>query len=251
MRGTYEQPQLFRDRADAGRRLARSLLGALVEGGALADLRTLGAPADPSSAVEPGGDGRPPEGIVVLGLPRGGVAVAAEVASALACPLDVIVVRKLGVPYQPELAMGAIGEGGARVLHRGVVEQAGITPAELERAEAVARAELEARVRRLRAGRPHLSLEHRLAVLVDDGIATGSTARAACSVARALGAARVVLAVPVAPAASVAALRQVADEVVCPYMPTAFVAVGQWYEDFSPVSDDDVVALLAAGQVPS
>src|SRR6185295_9028441 len=131
--------------------------------------------------------------------PRGGVVVAFEVARALGAPLDVIVVRKLGVPIQPELAMGAIGEGTTRVLDHAVLRAAGVTAEQLEVVEAAERIELDRRAQRFRAARPRLDLTGRTVLVVDDGIATGSTARAACQVARAEGAARVVLAVPVAP----------------------------------------------------
>jgi putative phosphoribosyl transferase len=181
---------------------------------------------------------------VVLGLPRGGVPVAAEVAHTLGAPLDVIVVRKLGVPYQPELGMGAVGEDGIRVINEEVVRIAGITPNGLARVERRERAEVEARARRFRAGRPRVALAGRPAVLVDDGIATGSTMRAACQVARAAGARRVVVAVPVAPPDVVPSFRDDADEVVCLETPSPFYAVGQWYADFTQVSDAEVTRLL-------
>ena len=181
---------------------------------------------------------------VVLGLPRGGVPVAAEVANALGAPLDVIVVRKLGVPYQPELGMGAVGEDGIRVINEEVVRIAGITPNGLARVERRERAEVEARARRFRAGRPRVALAGRTAILVDDGIATGSTMRAACQVARAAGARRVVVAVPVAPAEVVPSFEDDADEVVCLETPSPFYAVGQWYADFTQVSDAVVTRLL-------
>src|SRR6478752_1465328 len=183
------------------------------------------------------------EDVVVLGLPRGGVPVAAVVAEALRAPLDVIVVRKLGVPFQPELAMGAIGEGGMRVVDRTMVARARVTDEELDAVERRERAVLDARVERLRRGRPRVDLRGRVAVVVDDGIATGSTARVACRVARELGAARVVLAVPVAPADALAHLPE-ADTVVCVSAPRYFRAVGAHYEDFSPTTDDEVAALL-------
>ena len=181
--------------------------------------------------------------VVVLGLPRGGVPVAFEVAQSLDAPLDVIVVRKLGVPLQPELAMGAIGEGGARVLETTVLRHAGISDEDLATVERGERAHLEARVARLRRGRPPVDLTGRTAVIVDDGIATGSTARVACEVARHLGAARVVVAVPVAPAETARGLPG-ADEVVCVRAPTQFMAVGHHYRDFSPTSDEEVIVLL-------
>jgi putative phosphoribosyl transferase len=183
--------------------------------------------------------------VVVLGLPRGGLPVALEVAQALQAPLDVIVVRKLGVPAEPELAMGAIGEGGVRVLHDEVLAQANISDEQLGAVETRERALLEARVALLRKGREPVSLTDRIAVIVDDGIATGSTARVACEVARRLGAATVVLAVPVAPAHCLANLPG-ADEVVCVATPRWFQSVGGHYRDFSPTSDDDVIALLEA-----
>ena len=185
------------------------------------------------------------EDVVVLGLPRGGVPVAAEVAKALGAPLDVIVVRKLGVPFQPELAMGAIGEGGARVLDRRIVERAGIRPEEIRRVEERERDTLLRRAERLRHGRPPQPLTGRVAVVVDDGIATGSTARAACRVARALGATRVVLAVPVAPPEARHEIPE-ADEVIVVATPSPFMAVGNHYRDFSPTTDAEVSELLDA-----
>jgi putative phosphoribosyl transferase len=179
----------------------------------------------------------------VLGLPRGGVPVAFEVAQALDLPLDVIVVRKLGVPYQPELAMGAIGEGGARVLDSRVLAATRVSDDDLAAIESRERAELEARVARLRRGRDPVDLAGRIAVIVDDGIATGSTARVACEVARHLGAVRVVVAVPVAPVEATRGLPG-ADEVVCISAPPEFMAVGYHYRDFSPTSDEEVIVLL-------
>jgi len=202
----------FRDRADAGRRLAELM--------------------------------PPLDGPIVLGLPRGGVPVAAEVAGALGAPLDVIVVRKIGVPRQPEVAMGAIGESGARVVDERTMRMAGATAEDFAAVEERERAILDARVAALRAGRPPLDLTGRTAVIVDDGIATGATARAACLVARELGASTVVIAAPVAPADAVAALRNVADQVVIAYVPDGFMAVGQWYEDFTQTDDAEVEALL-------
>ncbi len=182
---------------------------------------------------------------IVVGLPRGGVPVAAEVASALGAPLDVIVVRKLGLPYQPELAMGAIGEDGVRVLNDGLLRFAGVTEAEIALVEERERAELERRARRFRGGRARVPLAGRTVIVVDDGVATGSTARAACLVAREQGAARVVLAVPVAPPGWGAGLGDAADELVCLETPEPFFAVGQWYADFSQTSDDEVADCLA------
>ena len=204
----------FRDRMDAGRRL----------GSRLGYLRG--------------------QDVVVVGLPRGGVPVAFEVARALQAPLDVLVVRKLGVPFQPELGMGAIGEGGVRVINPEVVEAAGVTGAEIARVEAAEQDVLERRVERFRGNRARVPLAGRTVVVVDDGIATGSTARAACLVARAEGAARVVLAAPVASPRTIEELRAEADEVVCLETPEWFVAIGEFYADFSQTPDAEVVSLL-------
>ena len=184
------------------------------------------------------------EDLVVLGLPRGGVPVAFEVARELGAPLDVIVVRKLGVPWHPELAMGAVGEGGALVLNRSLVERLGVSDREVLLAESRARAELEERVRRLRQGRDPLDLEGRAAVVVDDGIATGATAQVACEVARHLGARRVVMAAPVGPPDVLPEVGG-ADEVVLLETSEPFVAVGRHYRDFAPTTDEEVAALLA------
>jgi putative phosphoribosyl transferase len=181
--------------------------------------------------------------VVVLGIPRGGVPVAAEVARSLGAPLDVVVVRKLGLPWQPELALGAIGEGGYRVLDRDLVARTGVSAEQLREVERRERLVLDSRVALLRKGRPPADLTGRVAVVVDDGIATGATARVACEVARHLGAERVVLAVPVAPADSLAAVRE-ADEVVCVATPYPFAAVGNHYGSFHATTDDEVVALL-------
>jgi len=182
--------------------------------------------------------------VVVVGLPRGGVPVAYEVARALDAPLDVILVRKLGAPFQPELAMGAIGEGGIRVVYEPTLRLAELSPEAFAAVEARERAELDHRVRRLRGGRAREPLAGRLVVVVDDGIATGSTASAACQVVRAAGAARVVLAAPIAPPPVVDALRSEADEVVCVETPAAFFAIGEFYDDFSQTSEEEVLDLL-------
>lgn len=181
---------------------------------------------------------------VVLGLPRGGVPVAAEVAKVLDAPLDVIVVRKLGVPAQPELAMGAIGEDDVRVLNQDIVDAVGANLETVEAIERRERAELNSRAARFRAVRPRVPIAGVAVVIVDDGIATGSTARAAVLVARAHGATPVVLAVPVGPARTCAELRGVADDVVCLEQPSAFSAVGQFYRDFRQTTDDEVIACL-------
>ena len=184
-----------------------------------------------------------PEPALVLGLPRGGVPVAAEVARALALPLDVLVVRKLGLPGQEELAMGAVASGGVRVLNPEVV--AWVDDDVLEAATARQRAEVEARERAFRGGRPPLDLRGRCALLVDDGLATGATMRAAVQAARLLGAARVVVAVPVGAADTLRRLEREADAVLCPLVPRDFMAVGMWYEQFTQVEDAQVRALLA------
>jgi predicted phosphoribosyltransferase/dienelactone hydrolase len=208
----------FLDRADAGRRLAGLLTGQLM--------------------IERG------SGTVVLGLPRGGIPVAYEIARALGVPLDVILVRKIGLPAQPELAMGAIGEDGVRVVNDDVVQAEHVSDQEFAGVEEAERAELGRRADRYRAGHPRLPLTGKTAIVVDDGIATGSTARAACQVARAHGAAWVVLAVPVAPQASIDALASSADEVVAAEVPEPFLAIGQWYQDFAQTGDAEVVELL-------
>jgi putative phosphoribosyl transferase len=185
------------------------------------------------------------EDVVILGLPRGGVPVAAGVAHALGASLDVIIVRKLGVPHQPEFAMGALGEGGVRIINDEVVAMAGVSPRELAAIEARERAEVERRAERFRAGRPPVPITGRTVVVIDDGIATGSTARAACRVARAHGAARIILAVPVGHADAIASLCGDADEVICLTEPRSLLAIGEWYEDFSQTSDEEVINLLS------
>ena len=212
---------LFADRIDAGRQLAARL----------GHLRG--------------------ERLVVLGLPRGGVPVAVEVAQALGAPLDVIVVRKLGVPFQPELAMGAVGEDGVHVINREIARMAGVSENELAAVQAREQAEVERRAARYRAHRARHPLGGQVAVIVDDGIATGATARAACQIAQAHGAARVVLAVPVAPPEWVAGIGDAADEMVCVATPRDFFAIGQFYGDFTQVADGEVISCLdrAAGRM--
>jgi putative phosphoribosyl transferase len=182
--------------------------------------------------------------VVVLGLPRGGVPVAFEVASALDAPLDVFVVRKLGVPFQSELAMGAIASGGVRVLNNDVVAMAGITPEMVARAVSTQEHELARRERLYRNGRPPLALTGKIVILVDDGLATGSTMRAAVEAVRRLQPARVVVAIPVAAAERCRSLATVVDDVICLRTPVPFSAVGLWYEDFSQTTDDQVRTLL-------
>ena len=181
---------------------------------------------------------------LVLGLPRGGVPVAYQVAAALHAPLDVLVVRKLGVPDQPELAFGAIGEGGVKVLNDAVLRRTVLSAEDIAAVEAEQRTELQRRVERYRGGRPGPDLAARTVLIVDDGFATGATARAAALVARAQGADTVVLAAPIGAADTVAGLRQVADDVVCLGAPWGFMAVGQGYDEFSQTSDEEVCGLL-------
>ncbi|MBD0708298.1 MULTISPECIES: phosphoribosyltransferase family protein [unclassified Streptomyces] len=182
--------------------------------------------------------------VVVLGLPRGGVPVAAEVADALDAPLDICLVRKLGVPRQPELAMGALGEGGVRVLNERVLRDAGVPEHDLAAVERREQQELERRVRRYRGSGLPLPLDGRTALIVDDGLATGATALAACRVVRARGAARIVLAVPVAPRGWTARLGGEADETVSVRTPDLFFAIGQFYRDFAQTPDTEVIDCL-------
>ena len=202
----------FQNRADAGRRLAAELEG---------------VDAD-----------------VVLALPRGGVPVAAEVADSLELPLDVLVVRKIGVPFQPELGMGAIGEGGVRVVNTELVDALGLRPEDVDRVAAGEAAEVDRRVAAYRGGRPAIPVEGQTVVLVDDGIATGFTARAGIELLREQGAGTVILATPVASPETVEELRAVADEVIAVETPSWFMAIGQWYADFHQVSDHEVTRIL-------
>jgi putative phosphoribosyl transferase len=205
----------FRDRADAGRVLAAEL-------GHLA-----GAP-----------------GLLVLGLQRGGVPVAYEVAEALDAPLDVLLVRKLGVPGQPELAMGAIASGGVRVLNQAVIDSLAIPPEVVEAAADKEGVALARREQAYRADRPALDVAGRTVVVVDDGIATGSTMRAAVAALRTQQAARIVVAVPVGARETCNELAREADELVCPNTPAGFHAVGHYYDDFSQTTDDEIRDLL-------
>ncbi|MEU3457888.1 phosphoribosyltransferase family protein [Micromonospora sp. NPDC006766] len=205
----------YRDRAEAGRALADRLT----------DLA-----------------GQPD--VIVLGLVRGGVLVAEVVAERLGAPLDVLVVRKLGVPWAPEVAYGALGPGGVQVLNEMVAAR--LSDADKAEVRQREQAELERRESRYRAGRPPLDLTGRIAVVVDDGLATGATARAAVQVARHLGAARVVVAVPVGSDQAYEMLTAEADQVVCLQAPPDFAAVGAYYDDFHEVSDDEVTDLLTA-----
>lgn len=183
--------------------------------------------------------------LLVLALPRGGVPVAAEVATALGAPLDVVVVRKLGAPGHDELALGAIASGGAKVLNDDLVGYLRLDEATLERIVSREARELHRREALYRDQRPALAVAGRTVVLVDDGVATGATMLAAISALRGLGATRLVVAVPVAAPAALARLHQAADEVVCLLAPSDLASVGQWYDDFSQTSDDEVRSLLA------
>ena len=209
---------LFRDRSDAGRKLAAALSG-----------------------YAGGGD------VLVLGLPRGGVPVAYEVAQALRAPLDVFIVRKLGFPSQPELAMGAVASGGVLVLNDDVVRQLDVPQSVIDRVAAAEQIEIERRERSYRGGRPAPSVEGKTVILIDDGLATGSTMRAAARAERKLNPARIVIAVPLAAATTREVLRREADEIVCLATPEPFFAVGQWYANFEQTSDEEVRELLARG----
>ena len=206
----------FRDRVDAGERLAALLARFRGE--------------------------RPP---IVAGMARGGVPVAAEVARALDAPLDIVVVRKIGAPRNPEFALGALAEGSAHVLSYETARSLGLSDADVQMLIADTERELSERTRRYRGGREPLDVTGRTVILVDDGLATGRSAQAAIQALRNRGAARVILAVPVAAPESVEALRGAADEIVCVEMPEDLWAVGYWYEDFRPTSDEEVASLLA------
>jgi putative phosphoribosyl transferase len=218
--GAHARDMAYADRTDAGQRLARELAGYA---------------------------GR--DDVLVLGLVRGGVPVAAQVAAFLGAPLDVLVVRKLGVPWAPEVAFGAVGPGGL-IVHNPEVE-AQLSPADMARVTNAESEELARRERQYRGGRPPLDLRGKVVIIVDDGLATGATARAAVGVARAAEAARVIMAVPVAAAESLAAVRAEADEVVCPWVPAGFSAVSTFYENFPQVTDDEVIATLAQAHHPA
>jgi len=182
---------------------------------------------------------------VIVAIPRGGVPVAAEVARILGAPLDVTVVRKMGAPGNPEYAIGALAEGGVRVLSPEAVYTAGMSGQQIEVLAAQVERELSRRLERYRGSRSHVALRERTAILVDDGLATGRSALAAVLSLRTRAAARVILAVPVAATESTRTLRRYADEVVCIYEPADLWAVGYWYEDFRPTSDEEVTATLA------
>src|ERR1700682_4180886 len=213
------RPGLFRDRREAGRLLAAKLA---------------------AYANRPD--------VIVLALPRGGVPVAYEVARALNAPLDVFVVRKLGVPGYEELAMGAVATGGLRVLNDQIIQDLRIPDYVIDRVAAEAGEELTRRERAYRGGRPPLDVRGRTVILVDDGLATGATMRAAVMALRQLQPARIVAAIPTASPDTCEELRAEVDEVICAITPEPFLAVGHWYEDFSQTTDDEVRDLLARQQ---
>jgi putative phosphoribosyl transferase len=215
-------PTVFRDRTEAGQLLAERLIAYA---------------------------GRPD--VLVLALPRGGVPVAYEVARALGVPLDVFVVRKLGVPGHEELAMGAIASGGVCVLNDDVVQVLNIPERVIEAVAAQERRELKRRERAYRGGRPAPEVRGRTVILVDDGLATGSTMRAAVAALRRRGPARIIVAVPTAAPSTCAEFRHAADECVCDITPDPFYAVGLWYEDFSQTTDDEVSDLLERSVAPT
>ena len=183
--------------------------------------------------------------VIVLALPRGGLPVAYEIARALQAPLDVLNVRKLGVPWQEELAMGAVATGGVRVLNDDVIRSTGVTTADIDAAVATQRAEIERRERLYRGGRPAPDLRDRIVVVVDDGIATGATVRAALAVIRAQHPRKLVLATPVAQASVAASLAHDVDELVCALLPAELYAIGLWYDQFPQLTDEDVQQILA------
>jgi len=215
---TWESPKgelIFQDRADAGLKLANELRGYANERDA-----------------------------IVLGIPRGGVSVAYEVASALGLPLDVFVVRKLGVPGHEELAFGAIASGGVRFLDREIMELAGVTAPDIERITQREKRELDRRERLYRGHRPPLQLMGKTVILVDDGIATGASTQAAIAALRQLNAGWIVVAAPVGAAATCKRLRAAVESLVCLDEPKSFYAIGQFYEDFRQVADEEVARLL-------
>lgn len=184
------------------------------------------------------------EDVIILALPRGGVPVAFEVAKTLHLPLDVFVVRKLGVPGQNELAMGALAIGGALVFNDDIIKSLQVSPPEIQQSIAMETVELKRRELLYRGERPFPVLENKTLILVDDGIATGATMRAAIQALRLFNPAEIVVAIPVADQRMIAVLQQIADEVICPLQPTNLHAVGSWYQDFSQTTDQEVYNLL-------
>jgi len=182
--------------------------------------------------------------VIVLALPRGGVPVAVEIAGKLNVGLDLMLVRKLGLPFHRELAMGAIASGGVRVMNRDVVRAYGVSQKDIEAVAAKEQAELERRGRVYRGDRPWPDLGGRCVILVDDGVATGATMFAAIDAVQLQHAAEIKVAVPVAPADTISRLRQKADEVICLAVPRGFHAIGQWYEDFRQITDDEVIEMI-------
>jgi len=185
--------------------------------------------------------------VIVLALPRGGVPIGYEVAKALGAPLDVFVVRKIGLPWQEELAMGAVASGGVRVFDRNLIRVAHVSDADVERITNEEERELERRERLYRGDRPFPEVAGKIVILVDDGLATGASMRAAVAALREDKPARIVVAVPVAAPETCDAFRSIADEIICAETPEPFQAVGMWYDDFSQTTDDDVRDLLARG----
>lgn len=191
-----------------------------------------------------------PQAALVAALPRGGVPVGFEVAEALGCELDVLVVRKVGVPFHPELAMGAVAEGGVVIRNQEIIDSVGIDEATFQAAAESERTGLEARLARYREATPAIDPQGRTVVVVDDGLATGSTALAAVEVLRARDAQGVWLAVPVAPPEVVPVIERATDRLIVLDKPRRFMAVGAWYRDFSPTSDSEVVELLERSRRP-
>lgn len=187
---------------------------------------------------------RDDQDVLVLGLPRGGVPVAYEVADALRAPLDVLIVRKIGVPGHEELAMGAIATGGVRIVNERIAAELDVSESSLAAAAAQEELELVRRDRLYRGQRPQVDVSGRTVILVDDGLATGATMRAAVAAVRSMGAAHIVVAVPCGSSSTCRGLSKEADEVVCAATPEPFYAVGMWYEDFTQTTDDEVRALL-------
>lgn len=208
--------QTYADRSEAGKRLAEALQSY---------------------------QGR--EGLVVLGLPRGGVPVAVEVARALSVPLDILLVRKLGVPGHEELAMGAIASGGAHVVNQSIIQRIGVPQEQVDQVVNDEEKELERRSRKYRGDKPFPKLKDHSVVLIDDGLATGATMRAAVSAVRQYNPREIVVAAPVAPPDAIETLKQAADDVVCPFTPSNFMGISQWYQQFEQLSDEQVTELLS------